>query len=120
MVSRQIVEALFRWTGFRNLEKEEFYAGLWIVGIFDCYFGGAVLFVAHTTYFLSYKCGAYLALICLFDGFWLYGFFTKYVYIILFMCNTWWCKKYALTGRCRGCWIHNKGINNRMPVIILT
>merc|ERR1712156_531861 len=94
---------IFKWTRFRNLEKEQFYNSLWIVGVLDCYFGGAILLVSHTTYFISYKCGAYLALTCGFDRFWLSGFFTKYVYIILFLCNTWWCKKYALTGRCRDC-----------------
>ena len=108
MVARQLLEVLFRYTHLRNMEKEQFYSFLWIIGIFDCYFGGAALFVTHTTYYISYKWGAYMFLFCGFDMYWLSGTLTGYIYVILFTCNAWWCKKYALTARCRGCWVNPK------------
>merc|ERR1739848_662010 len=40
--------------------------------------------------------------------YWLSGTLTGYIYVILFTCNAWWCKKYALTARCRGCWVNPK------------
>ena len=112
MVARQICEALLTWlfsfTRLRTMEKETFYSFLWIVGIFDCYLGGGALFVTHTTYYISYKCGIYMMVFCWCDMYWWSGTLTGYIYVILFTCNAWWCKKYALTARCRGCWVNPK------------
>ena len=76
--------------------------------ILDCYFGGAALFITHTIYFISYKCGVYMTILCALDKYFFTGSVTKFIYVTLFMCNIWWCKKYALTNRCRGCWVNTK------------
>ena len=49
-----------------------------------------------------------MTILCALDKYFFTGYVTKFVYVTLFMCNIWWCKKYALTNRCRGCWVNTK------------
>ena len=49
-----------------------------------------------------------MTILCALDKYFFTGSVTKFIYVTLFMCNIWWCKKYALTNRCRGCWVNTK------------